>query len=106
MTDEPQYESIHEKLSQKMKKTADSMFGSNTSMKTYQEPAQPDMVQIMQALQYILDKLHGIDRFLRCEYKPVRNSTYDAEKHGENAESLREHRAAMELAAQKYFEGK
>lgn len=72
---------IHQKIAEAHKKHSDEYLGTNSKqMKTYDAPKVSDIEQIKQMLQYILDKLHGMDTFLRTfEGRPRQHNTVNGE---------------------------
>jgi len=72
---------IHQKIAEAHKKHSDDYLGTNSKqMKTYDAPKMSDIEQIKQMLQYILDKLHGMDTFLRTfEGRPRQHNTVNGE---------------------------
>jgi hypothetical protein len=57
---------IHDKIQeQHYKNAADKLGGKYSGIKTEQGDAIPDMLQIMQVLQSVVDKLHSLDQYVR-----------------------------------------
>lgn len=72
---------IHQKIAEAHKKHSDDYLGINhKQMRTIDAPKVADIDQIKQMLQYILDKLHGMDTFLRTfEGRPRQHNVVNGE---------------------------
>lgn len=71
---------IHQKIAQAHKRmVCENGLGSDKPLVEHIAPAIPDNVQIMQILQYILDKMHSIDQYVRQEMTHRKHRTYESE---------------------------
>lgn len=70
---------IHQKIAEAHAKHSDDYFGTNShKMRVFDAPKISDIDEIKQVLQYILDKLHGMEQFLRMNYKPYKSQMFNS----------------------------
>lgn len=64
--DTEKYLTIHDKVQeQHYRNAAEKLGGKYSGIKTMEGDAIPSMLQIMQVLQSVLDKLHSLDQYVR-----------------------------------------
>jgi hypothetical protein len=80
MTIEGEVMTIHQKIAQAHKRHLnENGLSKERPIKEMIAPALPDNVQIMQMLQYILDKLHTMDQYIRQDMQHKKHRTFESE---------------------------
>jgi hypothetical protein len=82
---------IHQKIAEAHKQHKEDFgMGGERQMKVFDAPKISEMQQCLQMLQYLLDKVHSMDKWMRLNLEPrtVRQYESDAQRAERNAEAM------------------
>lgn len=83
---------IHQKIAEAHKRNKGQYgMGDDRPMRSFDAPKVSDIEEIKQVLQYILDKLHNMDKWMRSNLEPRYQKQYDAQ-----AEEIKQQKALLE----------